>query len=115
MYLHLNFSSETWNLPWIVVSTKKRYPARLQLLKEFSRQIDTFCVNTKTAPFVLSDIAAFFGMSFNESEETFEVTDICDVKKEKRFSTFTLGTCFYLFLAFGIIYVYFTHLFRDSD
>jgi hypothetical protein len=94
---------------------KKRYPARLQLLNAFERQIDTFCINTKTAPLVMSDLAAFFGMSLVEEKEIFEVPDMADVKKEKRFRTFTFGTCFYLFLGFGIIYIYFTHLVGYND
>jgi hypothetical protein len=79
------------------------------------QQINTFCVNTKTAPLVMSDIAAFFGINLVEEEEIFEVQDASDIKKEKHFRTFSFGTCYYLFLGLGIIYIYFTHLIGYDD
>jgi len=106
--------ADTWTSPWIVVSTKKRYPARLELLAAFSKQIDTFCVNTRTAPYVLKDVAAFFGIELENVEEYIEVADAYDVKHERHFRRFTWGTIVYFLLGLSLVYIYFANTFRDK-
>lgn len=98
---------DTWTLPWIVVSTKNRYPARLQLLREFEKQINTFCVNTETAPFVISDIAAFFGVEIEIEEDELKVADNVDLVGEKYFPRFSLKACFWLFAILCLVFYYF--------